>query len=129
MSPDSPGPPEQIGEPLPVVLMNTIWADFTRMVFNLEFEAAEGEEPEQRYQTSGSSTRPGRVSYSGGTGAPSALAMAAAGGGGLAEGEFYEDEELPPPVEQRVLSEEQTVGRNDPCWCGSGKKFKKCHGA
>ena len=58
-------------------LMNTIWADFTRMVFNLEFEAAEGEEPEQRYETSGSSTRPGRVSYSGGSGAPSALAMAA----------------------------------------------------
>ena len=24
---------------------------------------------------------------------------------------------------------EKTVGRNDPCWCGSGKKFKKCHGA
>jgi preprotein translocase subunit SecA len=22
-----------------------------------------------------------------------------------------------------------TVGRNDPCPCGSGKKFKKCHGA
>jgi preprotein translocase subunit SecA len=21
------------------------------------------------------------------------------------------------------------VGRNDPCWCGSGKKFKLCHGA
>ena len=21
------------------------------------------------------------------------------------------------------------TGRNDPCWCGSGKKFKKCHGA
>ncbi len=20
------------------------------------------------------------------------------------------------------------VGRNDPCWCGSGKKYKKCHG-
>ena len=19
------------------------------------------------------------------------------------------------------------VGRNDPCWCGSGKKYKKCH--
>ena len=108
-------------------LMNTIWSDFTRMVFNLEFEAAEGEEPE-RYETSGTSTRPGRVSYSGGTGAPSALAMAAAGGG-PAEDELYAEEELPPPVEQRVLSEEQTVGRNDPCWCGSGKKFKKCHGA
>jgi preprotein translocase subunit SecA len=23
----------------------------------------------------------------------------------------------------------EKVGRNDPCWCGSGKKFKFCHGA
>jgi uncharacterized protein len=23
----------------------------------------------------------------------------------------------------------ETPGRNDPCFCGSGKKFKKCHGA
>jgi preprotein translocase subunit SecA len=23
----------------------------------------------------------------------------------------------------------QKVGRNQPCWCGSGKKFKACHGA
>lgn len=29
---------------------------------------------------------------------------------------------IPEPVQQRV-------GRNDPCWCDSGKKFKKCHGA
>ena len=21
------------------------------------------------------------------------------------------------------------IGRNDPCWCGSGKKYKKCHAA
>jgi preprotein translocase subunit SecA len=20
------------------------------------------------------------------------------------------------------------IGRNDPCYCGSGKKYKKCHG-
>ena len=32
-------------------------------------------------------------------------------------------------VEQRVVDHEHQVGRNDPCWCGSGKKFKKCHGA
>jgi preprotein translocase subunit SecA len=25
--------------------------------------------------------------------------------------------------------EEPKIGRNDPCWCGSGKKYKKCHGA
>ena len=24
---------------------------------------------------------------------------------------------------------EEKIGRNDPCWCGSGKKYKKCHGA
>ncbi|MDD0973121.1 preprotein translocase subunit SecA [Pseudomonas fontis] len=23
---------------------------------------------------------------------------------------------------------EQKLGRNEPCWCGSGKKFKQCHG-
>ena len=28
-----------------------------------------------------------------------------------------------------VVNEHKDVGRNDPCWCGSGKKFKKCHGA
>ncbi len=27
-----------------------------------------------------------------------------------------------------VKSAEEKVGRNDPCWCGSGKKFKLCHG-
>ncbi len=26
-----------------------------------------------------------------------------------------------------ALTKEQRVGRNDPCPCGSGKKFKKCH--
>jgi preprotein translocase subunit SecA len=26
-------------------------------------------------------------------------------------------------------SAQENIGRNDPCWCGSGKKFKKCHGA
>jgi preprotein translocase subunit SecA len=26
-------------------------------------------------------------------------------------------------------SPHEKLGRNDPCWCGSGKKFKKCHGA
>ncbi len=30
---------------------------------------------------------------------------------------------------QIVKSEHEQIGRNDPCWCGSGKKFKKCHGA
>ena len=28
-----------------------------------------------------------------------------------------------------IRRDEPKIGRNDPCWCGSGKKFKKCHGA
>jgi preprotein translocase subunit SecA len=39
----------------------------------------------------------------------------------------------PPKVEgqrpQPAVNREAKVGRNDPCPCGSGKKYKKCHGA
>jgi preprotein translocase subunit SecA len=37
-------------------------------------------------------------------------------------------EEWAPPTTV-VKSEHESIGRNDPCWCGSGKKFKRCHGA
>jgi preprotein translocase subunit SecA len=29
---------------------------------------------------------------------------------------------------QPYRREGEKIGRNDPCWCGSGKKFKHCHG-
>jgi preprotein translocase subunit SecA len=38
----------------------------------------------------------------------------------------------PPPEAQKaetVRRDGDKVGRNDPCPCGSGKKYKKCHGA
>lgn len=28
----------------------------------------------------------------------------------------------------RWLEKKKKPGRNDPCYCGSGRKFKKCHG-
>jgi hypothetical protein len=28
-----------------------------------------------------------------------------------------------------TLPDEPGIGRNDPCWCRSGKKYKRCHGA
>ncbi|MCB9647098.1 MAG: SEC-C domain-containing protein [Deltaproteobacteria bacterium] len=31
--------------------------------------------------------------------------------------------------EHEAPAVERRVGRNDPCPCGSGKKYKKCHGA
>ena len=33
------------------------------------------------------------------------------------------------PAPQQPIRKEVTVGRNDPCPCGSGKKYKNCHGA
>ncbi len=35
----------------------------------------------------------------------------------------------PPPGKPQPIVVEHKVGRNDPCPCGSGKKYKKCHGA
>lgn len=32
---------------------------------------------------------------------------------------FYTDGEILPPLQPK---------KNEPCWCGSGKKFKQCHG-
>jgi preprotein translocase subunit SecA len=112
-------------------LMNSVWTDYTRMIFNVQVNVegqngGGGEAPS--FAAAGSSTRAGRVSYSGGHSAAGAGALAAAA---AAAGQSYEGEELEamPVVEQRVVDEEHQVGRNDPCWCGSGKKFKKCHGS
>jgi preprotein translocase subunit SecA len=51
------------------------------------------------------------------TGAMAAIANAAAVAG------------LPHPASLGMGVDPNSLGRNDPCWCGSGKKFKKCHGA
>jgi preprotein translocase subunit SecA len=52
-------------------------------------------------------------------GGSGAVATSAVGGGGaVATG-----------PRQIVKSDKENIGRNDPCWCGSGKKYKKCHGA
>ena len=31
--------------------------------------------------------------------------------------------------EQKPVKKEKKPGRNEPCWCGSGKKYKRCHWA
>ena len=100
-------------------LMNTIWSDFARMIYNVEVQI-EGENgggvPEQQGGGGGAAA----LQYSGGTmdDQPSAY------------DEEYEGEGEPSPVvQQRRVDEHEQLGRNDPCWCGSGKKFKKCHGA
>ncbi len=127
-------------------LMNTIWSDFARMIFNVEVavEGGNGVPPQQRFtagQTGSSSTAGSSVSYSSGGFDPrAAMAMAAASeggeayagelgaGGGAGAGQALASEPVAAPVEQRRLDESDQIGRNDPCWCGSGKKYKKCHG-
>ena len=42
--------------------------------------------------------------------------------------EMYENAPSDTPVRKPVVKT-QKVGRNDPCPCGSGKKYKKCCGA
>jgi preprotein translocase subunit SecA len=135
-------------------LMNTIWADFARMIYNLEIQL-DGEDDElvpQGHRPSAASSSPtGIASFSylgGGAEQPSALALAAeagraaaagleVGGLGLAAdrghatnggGSDAQPEFEPQVVEQRIVEETDQTGRNEPCWCGSGKKFKKCHG-
>jgi preprotein translocase subunit SecA len=117
-------------------LMNTIWGDFTQMIFHVEVTPVgpDGQPlpppaPARQVNRARSSpTGGGRVTYSGGMAAQGATALAAAAAGVVPEGNGY-SEEPPPQVEQRRVDHAEQVGRNDPCWCGSGKKFKKCHGA
>jgi len=118
-------------------LMNSIWDDFARLIFHVEVTpvAPNGgppEPPPRRPRSAASSpTGGGRVTYSGGGAPQGAMAIAAAAGGavpGDGGGEVFE-EPAPVHVEQRRVDPGEQIGRNDPCWCGSGKKYKKCHGA
>src|SRR5579862_7409001 len=111
-------------------LMNTIWTDFARMIFHVQVQPAPGNggappPPARSYRPGGSSTGAATsVRYSSGA-AIGAGAIAAAAAGEHADEELAE----PDHVEQRRVSADEQLGRNDPCWCGSGKKFKRCHGA
>jgi preprotein translocase subunit SecA len=115
-------------------LMNTIWSDFARMIFNVQVEV-EGEDAGDAIPSrpaAGTSTGGRNVSYSGGITTPNDFAMAAtaaAAGAAGVDAAAEEEIEATPVVQQRVVDEQHQLGRNDPCWCGSGKKYKKCHGA
>jgi len=62
--------------------------------------------------------RPENVSYQHQQAEGMHEATQTAGGGEAAAGES----------QQPYVRSEPKLGRNEPCWCGSGKKFKHCHG-
>jgi preprotein translocase subunit SecA len=123
-------------------LVNRIWEEFGRYIFRVEVEV-EGGDGAGTWQAAPASNSTGPLSYAGGRpeDQPSALAAAAAGAGAATAGGTVppdianaaemaaEEVSMPAAVETRRVDEREQIGRNDPCWCGSGKKFKKCHGA
>ncbi len=61
--------------------------------------------------------------------AAGAEAIAAAGGASGAVGTAFATQASGGTATATAVNDHKDVGRNDPCWCGSGKKFKRCHGA
>jgi len=85
-------------------MLDRIDMDTVRQLYHLQVTVEQP--PEERVQRR---PRRGQITFS------KANATAAMAG---------EDEGKP----RTVVNTMPKVGRNDPCWCGSGKKYKKCHG-
>ena len=93
-------------------------------LFHAQLAPQDAEVLEQPGQQNG-----GSLSYEHETAAGAgAIAGAAVGGGSVATAGTLAPAQTV-NTQQVVKNENQQFGRNDPCWCGSGKKFKKCHGA
>jgi preprotein translocase subunit SecA len=113
-------------------LMRSIWEEFARLIFHVEVEVAPRAQEQFAPQA-----QAGGFDYSGGTAEqPSALnqaTVAAASGPDVAAEQALEEQtgngDGFQEQETVVKDEKEKIGRNDPCWCGSGKKYKKCHGA
>ncbi len=117
-------------------LMHSVWEEFAKLVFHAEVEVEPGDGDGLPAANGGA--EPTALDYSGGSleAQPSALQQVAAQGGMPEAGQGAEEAAeaaigngAPEPVETVVKDEHDKIGRNDPCWCGSGKKYKKCHGA
>jgi preprotein translocase subunit SecA len=110
-------------------LMHAIWDEFSKLVFHAEVQVQPGQD--QSVFGTGTEADLSSLDYSGGTaeGQPSALQQVAAAGGATGVAAPAAAAGNGEVVETVVKDEHDKIGRNDPCWCGSGKKYKKCHGA
>ncbi|MBK8293258.1 MAG: preprotein translocase subunit SecA [Solirubrobacterales bacterium] len=115
-------------------LMNAIWEEFSKLVFNVEIEIEA--EPEGAFAPP--ADEPEHLDYSGGTleSQPSALTESAVEdetpgqrGSSVGFSAGASSTLSTGGAATKVKTAQENVGRNDPCWCGSGKKFKKCHGS
>jgi preprotein translocase subunit SecA len=103
-------------------LVNTMYEDFLRTILRIELAVAP-QQPEDDGLRGARYSGPEEVDGDhGNRTAPAHLKAAGQGGGTPAPSKpaTYRKSEDPDPY--------VGVGRNDPCPCGSGKKFKNCHG-
>jgi preprotein translocase subunit SecA len=114
-------------------LLHSIWDEFSKLVFRAEIEVQPDEAGAVAAVNGGEASA---LAYSGGTleNQPSALQEVAAASGASAVDVAAAQAAGPnsggfETVETVVNDDKENIGRNDPCWCGSGKKYKKCHGA
>ncbi len=107
-------------------LNRAIREEVVTLLFHAEVTADAGSE-----QLPQPDANDGGLSYEHESLAGSEAILAAGGGTSTAAAGFTSAGGVATPVAQRpkVNSEFENVGRNDLCPCGSGKKFKKCHGA
>ncbi len=117
-------------------LMSGIADDYLRYIFHVQVITEPAPEPDLAAASYASADDP--VQSTGAVAAtmvvppdllqPGGEALPMTGVGGLASaaGRAVDDGDSQVPI---VKSEREKLGRNDPCWCGSGKKFKFCHGA
>ena len=103
-------------------LVNTMYEDFLRTILRIELAVAP-QQPQDDGLRGARYSGPEEVDGDhGNRTAPAHLKAAGKGGGAPAPSKpaTYRRSEDPDPY--------VGVGRNDPCPCGSGKKFKNCHG-
>ncbi|HET9161823.1 MAG TPA: preprotein translocase subunit SecA [Solirubrobacterales bacterium] len=115
-------------------LLHSIWDEFSKLVFRAEIEVQPEEAGAAVAGNGGGEAA--TLAYSGGSleNQPSALQEVAAASGASAVDVAAAQAAGPnsggfETVETVVNDDKENIGRNDPCWCGSGKKYKKCHGA
>jgi preprotein translocase subunit SecA len=104
-------------------LNQAIREEVMSVLYHLELEAVDPAAVEQQQQQAGARSN-GNLTYEHESYA-GAEAIAAAGGVATSVGGGGGSVATRPLVK----SEQEQLGRNDPCWCGSGKKYKRCHGA
>ncbi|HLN43417.1 MAG TPA: SEC-C metal-binding domain-containing protein, partial [Acidimicrobiales bacterium] len=123
-------------------MMDAIDDDYLRYVMHVQVVAEPAPEPDLTHASYQAADDPvqGASLLEAMRGSVSAADVAAAGAGvppGLDMGgmpvdgaqtspRHLADGETQAPL---VKAPSEKIGRNEPCWCGSGKKFKLCHGA